>query len=187
MTILVLEPFDPVPDAGSDPDHPTYEEGFEAGLAAGRQEIHDMQATLSHELVTAVSALTTTASEAERRVVSALAPLFEALAASVLPAIAREAIGLQLVEAVLDRVGAAANDAIRLHVSVQDSAAVEQALAAAGLDVSAIPDEALAPGQAVLGTGTSEDFIDFAEVQTAIQSALAALTTPQIGGNTHDG
>lgn len=180
MAGLALEAFDFVESPGP---IQTYEEGYEAGMADGRAEAAATKSKLRSELLTCLTAISQSQRRAEEQVLASLAPLFEAIAEQLLPAIAREAIGQQIVEVLLNRAESVASRSGSLRLSQADYTAVSEAVAASGLHLQLIPDPSIEPCQAVLGDVTGqEEFLDLQEVVTALRVALEALSSPYEGG-----
>lgn len=179
MASLALESFEG--ERLEAPPEPTFEDGYIAGYEAGRAEAEETQGRLSAELTASVRAIAEAHGEAEARILAALQPLFVALTDQLLPALAREVIGPTVVEELGARAAGTTEQALWLRTSPGDHPAVTAALEAAGMQTTVVPDGALGPGQALIGSSDGGDFLDLEEVVAAIRSALAALTTPYSG------
>ena len=179
MAELALESFDV--QQASVPAQ-TFEDGFEAGYALAKSEAEAEQSDQTAQMVASLAELSRQRSSAEEQVLASLSPLFDAIVERLLPAMALEAIGHQIVEVLQERAAGVSGLAGVLRLSPSDHLFVSAAITDAGLPVTMMADPSLGPGQAVLGDATGlEDFLDLTEVVTAIRVALEALSSTPSG------
>ena len=185
MTPVCLEDFlgAAAPETDS---QPSYQDGYEAGYQAGFAEAEAARQGLTDALVSSLSGLSQTDAAAAERIMAGLGPLMTALIEQFLPAVARDAIGLQIVEILTAKAAELVQGGLSVQVAPADHGAVMAALAGADLAVAVYPAEGLAPGQAIIGDGQSDDFFDLSEVLAAVQGALAAMTMPATHEANHD-
>lgn len=179
---LLLEAFDvavaasiPEPTAGPSSD---WLEGYAAGHAEGRaQGIAETEARadlLSGELARHLQDLTFGYAEARGQVLASLRPLFGLLIDSLLPAIAADALGPWIAEALLHaaRTDSAAPFAIDVH---PEQVAAVSACLPPGFPASLRSDPSLGQRAARLSLGPQDTDLDLDACLAALREALSAL------------
>lgn len=175
---LLLEAFDaPVPVLPSGPS-PDWLDGHAVGLADGRTEgrieAEARSDHLSGELAQQLQEMTFGYAEARGQVLASLRPLFALLVDSLLPAMAAEALGPWIVEALLHaaRVDSAAPLVLALH---PDRIAVVGACLPPGFPATLRADPTLTPQAARMSLGPQETDLDLDACLAALREALSAL------------
>lgn len=178
---LLLEAFDALPEPAPEaPAGPSPEwldgqaAGFAEGLAQGRAEAETRSAHLSAELARSLQDMTFGYAEARAQVLESLQPLFGLVIDAILPAMAAEALGPWIAEALLGaaRADSAAPFAVDLHP--QRMAAVEACLPP-GFPATLRPDPTLGPLAARLSLASRETDLDLDACLAAVRAALSAL------------
>lgn len=179
---LLLEAFDaalpeaaPEPPPGPSPDWlDGHAAGHAEGLAQGAAEAEARSTHLSAELARSLQEMTFGYAEARAQVLESLQPLFRLLIDALLPAMAAEALGPWIAEALLDaaRTDSAAPFAIALH---PDRVASVAACLPPGVPASLRPDPTLGPMAARLSLASRETDLDLDACLAALREALSAL------------
>lgn len=179
---LLLEAFDAVaPEAAADPTpgpSPAWLEGYAAGyaegLAQGAAEAEARSTHLSGELARSLQDLTFGYAEARGQVLASLQPLFGLLIDALLPAMAAEALGPWIIEALLHaaRTDSAAPFTIDLH---PDRMAAVEACLPPGLPARLRAEPGLGPNAARLSLGPQDSDLDLEACLAALRAALSAL------------
>ncbi len=181
MIALRLEVFETADDATvvtdraalEDARREAFDEGFAAGRAAALAEAQSAQQTAERAAMQALSDLSFTFHEARAHVLAALSPLFEQIAAPLLPAIARETLAPMVAEALMPLAAGLAEAPVRLshHPSVGDA----MARLDTPLPVTLHADPALAEGEVHLRLGEVETRIDLTRATHDITAALGGF------------
>lgn len=179
---LLLEAFDAVaPEAAPEPlPGPSrdwlegHAAGVAEGLARGVAEAEARSGHLSDELARSLQDMAFGYAEARGQVLASLRPLFGCLIEALLPALAAEALGLWIVEALLHaaRTDSAAPLVVDLH---PDRLAAVDACLPPGFPASLQPDPELGPQAARLRLGSQETDLDLDACLDALREALSAL------------
>lgn len=176
MMALRLERFDHPPEPARDGTEDARLAGFEAGYAAGWEDAAARTAEAASssrlELVQALQDLGFGFHEARAHLLSALRPLLEAMAATVLPLIGRETLARHVAEAILPLAEAAAGAPVLLRCHPADGLLLEEALAEEGTAVRFLADETLSPGRIALSAPGREAEIDLPRAMAEVGSAL---------------
>lgn len=178
---LVLEPFDrPAPAPEPAPTGPSpdwldgHAAGFEEGLALGRAEAQADGAAVTRELAQSLQDLTFAYAEAREQVLVALRPLFALVVDRLLPALAAEAVGPWIVQALLE---AARHDTAQPLVIALPPDRIEpvRACLPPGLPARLEADPTLGPTAARLSQPGRESELDLDACLAAMGEALTAL------------
>lgn len=170
-----FEPFDPESDA-ADGAAPSAEwrAGHASGLAEAAESDAHRRAVAEEAALASLADLAFTWAEARAAVLSALVPLFRALADRLLPALAGEAFPLHLVETLARVAAQDVATAPELHLSPEDVARISPLLASAP-PLRVTTDPSLAPGQARIGRGMGETVLDTPALVAALAEILSAF------------
>ncbi len=178
---------DVVPRPQAEADKATsYEQGYQAGWDdAARAEAED-QDRIGAEFARNLQELAFTFYEARAHVIQAMEPLLGELLDTILPEIARETLGLKIVEVLTPLIEEAADQPVELVVSPQSRPAIERHLG----DLTATPlvlveETSLADGQAFLRVGRTEQKIDMTGALDQIRDAVASLHALNEGALKH--
>jgi len=179
---LHLEAFDePVPEVAPDAmAGPSLEwlaghaAGHAEGWAQGAAEAEARSNHLSSDLARCLQDMTFGYAEARGQVLESLQPLFGLVIDAILPAMAAEALGPWIVEALLDaaRTDSAAPFAIDIH---PDRIGAVEACLPPGFPARLRPDPQLGPNAARLSLARRESDIDLDACLAAVREALSAL------------
>ena len=178
---LRLESFDDAVQA-DEADGITYQQGYDAGLAAAQAAADLEQVRLQAELVQAIGDLEFTYSEARGALTQSLAPLFEVIAQVILPHCINAGLAGHI--ATVLQAAAATNLSGPLQVAVHPGQrdAVAAALEAAHPGLTVIADDGLSPHTAWIKAGNQETLVDLDRTLSeiiAILGAIDPLTTRQ--------
>lgn len=158
-------------------------EAFEAGYKAGWEDAvaaeAEAQGRLRADLARNLQALSFTYHEARGHVLRALEPLLRAMAAQVLPLLAREALAPIVVETLRPLAEARAAEPFTIVVAPAARAAVESALALEpGLLFRIVEEPTLGEGQVYLRFDMSEIRVDLDAACAAIAAAVDEFFHP---------
>ena len=160
-----------------------YHEGFLAGQAVATEGFLDEQGRLTSELVEAIADARLTNEAARRHVAASLAPMVEALAAAIAPALADAGLGpeiARLVErALVQRPGGAAAAALRARARRAASGSCSRER---GLDAGVEEAPELLPREAQIFWDQGYDHLDLDACIAQIRACIAShLATGQQG------
>lgn len=184
MSPLRLEVFEGQADA---PDHAVmadsgyledlklaaYEQGYSAGWedasSSDESDLRTRQLAAARNL----QALAFTHHEARGLLLRALAPVIRSMTDTILPEIARAALGAVVLEEVTKAAGQALDAPLTLHVHPESRALVEPMLqATTGLSVLLLDEPSLPPEQVLLRAAPEERLIDLADSVARIRAAV---------------
>lgn len=153
-----------------------FERGYKAGWDDAAKAQTDDRKTVTSDLAANLHDLSFTYNEAHFQMVKSLKPFLENIVASLLPDIARNSLGPQIVEQLGAVAEAAAGVQVELVVAPANGDAVRAMVEAqANMPVSIVEEASLAPGQAFLRFGDSEREINQPEVLDGIRKAVDAF------------
>lgn len=188
---LLLEAFDapasPAPEPSEGPSA-DWLDGFAAGqaegLASGRAEAEAGAAHLSRDLARTLQDMAFAYAEARGQVLASLRPLFELLIDRMLPALAAEALGPWIGEAILEaaRTDSASPLVIGLH---PDRIEAVRACLPPGLPATLQGDPTLGPNAARLTQPARESDLDLDACLAALREALSSLLDDTAGKVRH--
>lgn len=183
---LRLEDFD-LPRAaraedGPPPPSPDYLAGHAAGLAEAAAAGAAEQAGLTDAALRILDDMAFTHAEARGLVMTALRPLFDAIASRLLPEAAHVVLGAHLVEGLAHAAAAAAEAPLVLHLHPDAADRLAPLLDdVAGLHLVLRPDAGLDPLQARWAAGEAETALDLGALVEEIRAILAAIHAPAEG------
>lgn len=156
----------------------SYEQGYTAGwedaVSAQKEEQGQLSADLAHNL----QALSFTYHEARIHVLKALEPLLLDIVAKVLPAIARDALGPAVLNALLPFAEGAADTPVKLLCNPNARGAIEPVLERANAPpIELVDEDTLGEGQVSLQLGDNELRVDLDGAIAEITAALADFLT----------
>lgn len=139
-----------------------YEEGYGAGWEDAITAQNDARAEREAEVARHLQALSFGYHEARQHLLHAIEPLLQGIAASVLPAVARQVLAPMIAEALLPLAERMADAPITLRIAPGCRISIERMLAGPGQDLpfQIIEDSALSGGQAMIDAGQAELRID---------------------------
>lgn len=153
-----------------------FEQGYKAGWDDAVKASGDEQEKLRADLARNLQALSFTYEEARRHVLEALGPLLSEMAAVVLPRLARDTLGVAVVEALMPIAEKAGRPDVTLTIAPDSRVAVEAALRDAVAPPLVIREEpSLGPAQATLRLDRQELRIDLDDALARIATATAAF------------
>ena len=173
-----------MPDQIEDLRLNAYERGYVAGWEDGGTQQDADAAARKLAIERQVEQLNFTYHEARGHVLKALAPLFEAIVGTLLPAVARASVVPLVIEQLLPLAHAAAEAPVTLRISRGSRAAFDAAMAGQmlpPLDIMETDD--LADGQAEFAFGIAETRIDLTQAAARIQRAIGQFTQIQTEEN----
>lgn len=189
MSLAFLEDFNSKTSPEAKPAAVPVEEqpGYAEGFAAGMAQVQSEQAMLSAQVVDSISDLTFGFAEAQTLILGRLAPLFEALSETVLPQLARDGMGLHLIEALTGVAQTAAGAPLAVAVPPDAVAAVEGALAGRfDNSLRVTGDAALTDLSARISGPDGGLQLDLDEVLARISDGLRALQDPDARPDTSE-
>lgn len=146
-----------------------YKSGWEDAIKAQSQD----QTRISSDLAQNLQDLSFTYHEAYSQVVEGMAPLLNDMVESLLPKVARDALGLHVVELLNDLTRSYSEQPVEIVVATDNSEAVAPLLKGDfKMPVSLTEDPQLAQGQAEIRFGKVERRVDLTAVLNNIQEAL---------------
>lgn len=146
-----------------------YKSGWEDAIKAQSQD----QTRISSDLAQNLQDLSFTYHEAYSQVVEGMAPLLNDMVESLLPKVARDALGLHVVELLNDLTRSYSEQPVEIVVATDNSEAVAPLLKGDfKMPVSLTEDPQLAEGQAEIRFGKVERRVDLTAVLNNIQEAL---------------
>jgi hypothetical protein len=153
--------------------------GFVAGQAAATEAFLEDESRLTSDLVEAIADARMTNEAARRHIALSLAPMIEALAAAVAPALADAGIGAEIARLV-DRALAAAPEATpRLRLAPELAARIGKLLADRGLRATIEEAPELLPREAQVFWDQGYDHLDLDACITQIRGCLASHLQPK--------
>lgn len=155
---------------------PDYLEGFAAGQAAAAEGDAASLARLTEEALQVLTDIAFTYAEARGSILAALGPLLHALMDQLLPAMTRDSLGPQVVDALLALAEQGVDLPIELRVAPDRVTAFETLVERqAGLAIRVAGDPALGPLQAEWRAPAAASILDLGELAEAIHAGLDAL------------
>ncbi|MDH2326522.1 flagellar biosynthesis protein [Cereibacter sp. SYSU M97828] len=155
---------------------------YAEGLAAGRAEAASEAEAARHrheaEAKRNLADLAFTFHEARAHVLSALRPVFEQIAAPLLPEIAREALAPVVAEALMPMAEGLAETPIRVAHHPDAADAIARVLAECPFPLEAVQDAALPQGAVQLRLGQTETRVDLTRATHTITAALRGFFAP---------
>lgn len=162
------------PPVGSEEDRLTiYESGYQSGWDDCAAAETEGQRRIGVELSANLRDLSLTYEEARRDVLEALGPLFEEMAAQLLPALAAEAIAPAVITELQDAAKQASGDTITLVAAPAALPALERlAETQTDIDISVHPEPAYAEGQVSVRFGQEQRDIDLRDAAARMAEAI---------------
>lgn len=155
-----------------------FEQGYQAGWDDATTARDDEGERLRQDVGRSLQALSFTYHEAHGQLMSALAPLFDRICATLLPGMAHAALGGLVQEALAPLAEAALDRPVTLVTHPDARVAVEAALDGAVTPPwTLVEDGSLTPGQVWLRWETDERRIDVDAATEAIRAAVTAFFT----------
>ncbi|TXH99773.1 MAG: flagellar biosynthesis protein [Pseudorhodobacter sp.] len=150
---------------------------YDAGYAAGWEDASAAQSgdqsRIKADLARNLQALSFTYQESRSHILTAFAPLMEAVIGKLLPEIARETLGAMVLDALMPLAEGLSDAPVTLVINPASRQAVEPLIAeATGLPLTIEEEPSLSEGQAYLRLGQSETSVD---LDRAIQEIAVAL------------
>ncbi|MGR3272717.1 ABC transporter ATP-binding protein [Thalassococcus profundi] len=151
----------------------SFEEGYKAGWDDAIAAQSADQSRIASDFAQNLQDLSFTYHEAYSHVMNAMTPLLEEMVRSLLPGLAREALGLQIVEQLQDRAREIGSLAVEISVAPQNVAAIAPLLERDfGFPLNLLPNDTLGDGQADIRFGDSESQVDLTGVLSSIDEAV---------------
>jgi len=172
--LFALESFDPAVPQES-PTDVAYQEGFAAGLEAGRSAAEAAQTALQADLVQAVADLEFTYSEARGEMTRALAPFMQALISKVLPHCVETGFAAQIAATITDHLRNGQSDGLSIITHPSQAPAIAAALGDRADRIAWGEDAALDRHAAWIGHQSGELLINFDQLLDEITEILRAL------------
>ncbi|KAJ57329.1 hypothetical protein ACMU_02175 [Actibacterium mucosum KCTC 23349] len=169
----IVEPVDPAAVEGSE----VFEKGYKAGWDDAVNAEHNVRLRVAADLEKSLRDAMFTFHEARADMLTSLAPLLDVMVDKLLPEKAQESFAQLLLEAVRRR---ADGLQVELQVSPENVKAVQSLFGdeVDPPDAAIVGQRHLAPGQAILRVGHSEEMIDQAAMLAEIKALFAgALNT----------
>lgn len=150
-----------------------FEQGYKAGWDDAIKTQSEDQSRISSDLAQNLQDLSFTYHEAYSQVVEGMAPLLNDMIESLLPTLARDALGLHVVEMLQDLTLTQSAQSVEVVVAPANRAAIAPLLSGDfKMPVTLTDDPQLAEGQADIRFGQIERRVDLAAVLNNIQEAL---------------
>jgi hypothetical protein len=155
-----------------------WNEGFLAGQAMAAETFLDEESRLTSDLVEAIADQRVTNEAARRHVAASLAPMVEALAAAIAPALAEAGLGAEIVR-IVERAAAQAPAAVpRLRCAPEVAPGLEALLLRRGLAATVEAAPELLPREAQILWDQAYDHLDLAGCIAQIRACIAAHLEP---------
>lgn len=150
-----------------------YEQGYTAGWDDATAAQSEEQTRLRADIGRNLQALGFTYQEARSHLLRAIEPLLVDITASLLPALAREALAPVVLETLMPLAEAAADAPVTLVLNPANRAAVDSLVTAAtGLPLTIVEEPTLGEGQVYLRLGDTETQVDLDRTVAAVTAAL---------------
>ena len=163
-----------------------FEKGYRAGWDDCAATADADQSRLRSDVARSLQTLSFTYEEARAHLLAAISPLLRDMTDRILPEIARDTIGLAVVEALVPLAAAAPPRPVTLVIAPAARAVVEAALEGATAPPLRIEEEtSLLPAQAFLRFDDQCEQIDLDGALDAIRAAVAAFLAPQLTERRH--
>ncbi|WP_240784104.1 flagellar biosynthesis protein [Tabrizicola caldifontis] len=163
-----------------------FEQGYCAGWDDAIAAQMGDQAQIRSDLARNLQSLAFTFHDARNHGLQAVRPLILEMTNSLLPAVARAALGPMVLEALTPMVEELADGPITLVLNAADRERVEALVAGeTGLPMKMEEEPSLSEGQVYIRLGTTEAKVDLAQVTTDISAAVRDFFTLSSRGNTH--
>ncbi len=151
-----------------------YEEGFLAGQALATDAYVEDESRLTSELVEAIADARLTNEAARRHVSASLAPMVEALASAITPALAEAGLGAEIARLVERALIRAPEARPRLRCAPELAGRIEALLAALGLAASVEAAPELLPREAQIFWDQGYDHLDLDACLAQIRACIAS-------------
>ena len=155
--------------------------GFVAGQAAATESFLQDEARLTSELVEAIADARLTNEAARRHVAGSIAPMVQALAAAITPALAAAGIGAEIARLVERALVAAPEATPRLRLAPELAPRVGRLLAGRGLAATVEEAPELLPREAQVFWDQGYDHLDLDACVAQIRACLASHLEPNEG------
>lgn len=154
----------------------SFEQGYKAGWEDAIRAKSEEQTSISADLARSLQDMSLTFHEARSAVMADIAPVIEQIVCKTIPALARETIGLQIIEQLVDLAEDQEPQNIEILVSPQDLDSV-QSIVPDHLTSPAtiLGDPQVVPGQSRIRFGARERQIDVENVMQNLRQALAGF------------
>ncbi len=163
-----------------------FKAGYAAGIEAAGQEHAAQQLRKVEEALQVLSDMAFTYAEARSSILSALGPLFRAMIDKLVPAMARDSLAPQVVDALLALATQGADHPIELRIHPSHLPVIDDLVRASpSLNLRVVGDESLGPLIAEWRTPAAASLLDLAELSEAIRTGLAALIDSPERKNRH--
>ncbi len=154
----------------------SFETGYSAGWEDAVKAQADDQTRVSSDLAQNLQDMSFTYHEAVAHLNKSIEPLLQDIVAKVLPQMAKETLGMQIVEQLAELARVQTGAAMQITVSPTNLEAVENLVGEALQEPFEITSEpSLGDGQAYIKFGTAEREIDTGQLIEGIQSAMTAF------------
>lgn len=151
----------------------SFEDGYKAGWDDAIKAQADDQTRIASDFSQNLQDLSFTYHEAYSQVLGAMTPLLEDMVNALLPALAREALGLHLLEQLQAQCRAIGCLDVEIVVAPQDSMAVRALLDRDfGFPIAVVESATMGEGQADIRFGETEQQIDLTGVLASIDQAV---------------
>ncbi len=150
-----------------------FEEGYRAGWDDAIKAQSDDRSRISSDFAQNLQDLSFTYHEAYSQVLNAMSPLLEDIVRSVLPQIAREALGLHILDELKTHGRAIGALGVEIVVAPENAEPVRGLLDQDfGFPLRVVEDDTMGAGQADIRFGATEQQIDLSEVLASVSTAL---------------
>ena len=153
-----------------------FERGYKAGWDDAAKAQEEDRDRITSDFANNLQELSFTYQEAYGHLARALKPVLQQMVDSVLPGLARQALGPQIVEQLTELAAGAGRQEVEIVVSPGNAPLMRGLLdGKAGFPVRLVEESSLGEGQAYLRFGEFERQIDYAEVLAGIGRAVDAF------------
>lgn len=151
----------------------SFENGYKAGWEDAIKAHADDQNRLASDFTQNLQDLSFTYHEAYSQVLGAMTPLLDQMVKVLLPSLAREALGLHILDQLQEQCRSAGSPTVEVLVSPSNHSAVAKLMEQDfGYPLRLIEDEMLGDGQADIRFGETEQQIDLTSVLEGIEQAV---------------
>lgn len=180
----LLEDFAPALDARTEPPAEveskdmldTFEQGYKAGWEDAIQAKSDELNSISADLARNLQDMSFTFHEAQAAILADIAPVIEKIVEKTIPPLAREALGLQIIEQLTKLAREQEPTDVEICINPEDHASVEALLPEhLTFPVNVISDNSVPAGQCQIRFGARERQIDVGEALKHLSQALAGF------------
>ncbi|MFZ5964338.1 ABC transporter ATP-binding protein [Thalassococcus sp. BH17M4-6] len=155
----------------------SFEDGYKAGWDDAIRAQSDDRTRIASDFAQNLQDLSFTYHEAYSHVLAAMTPLLDDMVHALLPALARDALGLHIVEQLHAQSRAIGNLSVEIVVAPENRDAVSALLTRDfGFPLSVVESDTIGEGQADIRFGAVEQQVDLTSVLNGINEAVTAFT-----------